>query len=56
MALLRPPVWGVRADLLKNDQSLQTSSKSRQNSIDADIDDDRMDADRCRLMSRLEDG
>ncbi len=51
------PRYGeLRPTSLKNVQNLQKSSKSRQNSIDADIDDDRMDADRCRLMPGMIEG
>ena len=51
-----PQYGDLRPTSLKNIQNLQKSSKSRQNSIDADIDDDRMDADRCRLMPRMIEG
>ena len=52
--LVTPQYGELRPTSLKNIQNLQKSLKSRQNSIDADIDDDRMDADRCILMRRME--
>ena len=50
--LVTPQYGELRPTSLKNVQNLQKSSKSRQNSIDADIDDDWMDADGCILMPR----
>ena len=54
--LVMPSEWPSYGRPLKKCPKFEKSSKSRQNSIDADIDDDRMDADRCRLMPGMIEG